>query len=87
MAVLLQPISGGSAINPLVAFYHNYWGKREFLFFYFIPDTTRDCYTFFYRMFYFDIMFLILFLTQFFAIGTSCLSVVFSNTHNYILSY
>jgi hypothetical protein len=42
IAVLLQPISGVSAINPLVAFYDIHGGKRELLFFYFVPDTTRD---------------------------------------------
>jgi hypothetical protein len=41
IAVLLQSISGVSAINPLVAFYHIHGGKREVLFFYFVPDTTR----------------------------------------------
>jgi hypothetical protein len=40
IAVLLQ--SGVSAINPLVAFYDIHGGKREVLFFYFVPDTTRD---------------------------------------------
>jgi hypothetical protein len=40
--VLLQSISGVSAINPLVAFYDVHGGKREVLFFNFIPDTTRD---------------------------------------------
>jgi hypothetical protein len=42
IAVLLQSISGASAINPLVAFYDIHGGKREVLFFYFVPDTTRD---------------------------------------------
>jgi hypothetical protein len=42
MAVLLQSISGVSVINPLVAFYDIHGGKREVLFFYFVPDTTRD---------------------------------------------
>jgi hypothetical protein len=42
IADLLQSISGVSAINPLVAFYDIYRGKREVLFFYFVPDTTRD---------------------------------------------
>jgi hypothetical protein len=42
IAVLLQSISGISAINPLVAFYDIHGGKREVLFFYFVPDTTRD---------------------------------------------
>jgi hypothetical protein len=42
IAVLLQSISGVSAINPLVAFYDIHGGKREVLFFYFVPETTRD---------------------------------------------
>jgi hypothetical protein len=42
IAVLLQSISGVSAINPLVAFYDIHGGKREVLFFHFVPDTTRD---------------------------------------------
>jgi hypothetical protein len=42
IAVLLQSISGVSAINPLFAFYDIHGGKREVLFFYFVPDTTRD---------------------------------------------
>jgi hypothetical protein len=42
IAVLLQSISGVSAINPLVAFYDMHGGKREVLFFYFVPDTTQD---------------------------------------------
>jgi hypothetical protein len=42
IAVLLQPISGVSVINPLVAFYDIHGGKREVLSFYFVPDTTRD---------------------------------------------
>jgi hypothetical protein len=41
IAVLLQSISGVSAINPLVAFNDIHEGKREVFFFYFIPDTTR----------------------------------------------
>jgi hypothetical protein len=53
----LQSISGVSAINPLVAFYDIHGGKREVLFFYFVPDTTRDT------------MFLILFFIQFIAFG------------------
>jgi hypothetical protein len=40
IAVFLQYISGVSAINLLVAFYDG--GKRGVLFFYFVPDTTRD---------------------------------------------
>jgi hypothetical protein len=42
IAVLLQSISDVSAINPLVAFYDIHGGKREVLFFSFVPDTTRD---------------------------------------------
>jgi hypothetical protein len=42
IAVLLQSISVVSAINPLVAFYDIHGGKREVLFFCFVPDTTRD---------------------------------------------
>jgi hypothetical protein len=45
IAVFLQSISGVSAINPLVAFYDIHGGKREVLFFYFVPGTTRDCCT------------------------------------------
>jgi hypothetical protein len=42
MPILLQSISGVSAINPLVAFYDIHGGKREVLLFYYVPDTTRD---------------------------------------------
>jgi hypothetical protein len=42
IAVFLQSISGVSAINPLFAFYDIHGRKREVLFFYFVPDTTRD---------------------------------------------
>jgi hypothetical protein len=42
IAVLLQSITGVSAINPFVAFYDIQGGKREVLFFYFVPDTTRE---------------------------------------------
>jgi hypothetical protein len=42
IAVLLQPISGISAVIPLVAFYDIHGGKREVIFLYFVPDTTRD---------------------------------------------
>jgi hypothetical protein len=43
IAVLSQSIYRSvSAINPLVAFYDIHGEKREVLFFYFIPDTTRD---------------------------------------------
>jgi hypothetical protein len=44
IAVLLQSLSDVSAINPLVAFYDIHRGKREVLFFYFVPDTTREKY-------------------------------------------
>jgi hypothetical protein len=42
IAVVLLSISGVTAINPLVALYDIYGGKREVLFFYFVSDTTRD---------------------------------------------
>jgi hypothetical protein len=42
IAVLLQSISGVSALNSLVTFYDIHGGKREVIFFYFVPDTTRD---------------------------------------------
>jgi hypothetical protein len=45
IAVLLQSISGASAINPLVAFDDIHGGKRLVLFFYFVSDTTRDTHT------------------------------------------
>jgi hypothetical protein len=45
IAVLLQSISGVSAINPLIAFYDIHGGKREVLFFYFVLDTTQEMYT------------------------------------------
>jgi hypothetical protein len=44
IAVLLQSFSGVNAINPLVAFYDIRGGKREVLFFYFVPVTTRGSY-------------------------------------------
>jgi hypothetical protein len=47
IAVLLQSISGVTAFNPLVAFYDILGGKREVVFFYFVPNTRRlsrtDC--------------------------------------------
>jgi hypothetical protein len=43
IAVLLKSISGVSVINLLVAFYDIHGGKREVLFFCFVPDTIRDC--------------------------------------------
>jgi hypothetical protein len=42
IAIWLQYMAGVSAINPLVAFYDTNGTKREMLFFYFAPDTTRD---------------------------------------------
>jgi hypothetical protein len=42
IAVSLQSISGVSVLNPLVAFYDIHGRKREVLFFYFVPDITRD---------------------------------------------
>jgi hypothetical protein len=45
IAVLLQSISSVSSINTLVAFYDIHGGKREVLFFYFVPDTPRDIIT------------------------------------------
>jgi hypothetical protein len=42
IAVLLQSISGVGAVNPFVAFYDTHVGKRLVLFFYFVPETTRD---------------------------------------------
>jgi hypothetical protein len=41
IAALSQSISGVSAINPLVAFYDIHGGKKEVIFFYLVPDTTR----------------------------------------------
>jgi hypothetical protein len=41
IAVLMQAISDVSANNPLVAFYDIQGGKREMLFFYFVPDTRH----------------------------------------------
>jgi hypothetical protein len=41
IAVLLQSISGVSAVNLLDAFYDIHGRKREVLFLYFVPDTTR----------------------------------------------
>jgi hypothetical protein len=42
IAVLLQSISGVSAINFLVAFYDIHGGKIQALFFHFVPDTTPE---------------------------------------------
>jgi phosphatidate phosphatase APP1 len=41
IAVLLQSISGASAINPLVAFYDTHGVKREVLFF-FLSRTPHE---------------------------------------------
>jgi hypothetical protein len=43
IAVWSQFILGVNAINPLVAFYDIYGRKREVIFVYFVPDTTRAC--------------------------------------------
>jgi hypothetical protein len=40
-AISSQSTLGVSAINPLVAFNDVYGKKREVLFFYFVPGTTR----------------------------------------------
>jgi hypothetical protein len=53
IAVLLQSISGVSAINLLVAFYVIHGGKGEVLFFYIVPDTTRDMCVFLFCFFLF----------------------------------
>jgi hypothetical protein len=51
IAVLLQSISGVSAIIPLVTFYDIHRGKREELLFYFVPDITPFLYyCFFYLL-------------------------------------
>jgi hypothetical protein len=41
IAILLQSISGVSAINHLVVFYDIHGGKREVLFFYFV-EYNKD---------------------------------------------
>jgi hypothetical protein len=41
-AVWLQLISGGDAVNLLVAFYDIHGRKKEMLYFYSVPDTTQD---------------------------------------------
>jgi hypothetical protein len=51
IAVLLQPISGVSAINPLVAFYDIHGEKRVVLFFY-LSRTPHDTITFLSLMLY-----------------------------------
>jgi hypothetical protein len=42
IAVWSQYMSGVSAINLFAAFYDIHGGKREVLFFYFVPDTTSQ---------------------------------------------
>jgi hypothetical protein len=42
IAVWSQSIIGVSVVNPLVAFYDIHGRKGEVLFFYFVPDTTRE---------------------------------------------
>jgi hypothetical protein len=42
MSNIADVCKGVNAINPLVAFYDIHGKKRELLFFYFVPDTTRD---------------------------------------------
>jgi hypothetical protein len=42
IAVRSQSISGVSAVNPLVAFYDIHGRKEEVLFFFSVPETTRD---------------------------------------------
>jgi hypothetical protein len=42
IAIWAQSISGVSAINPLASFYDIHGRQKEVLFFYFVPDTTRD---------------------------------------------
>jgi hypothetical protein len=42
IAVYSQSISGVNAINSLFAFYDIHRKKSKVLFFYFVPDTTRD---------------------------------------------
>jgi hypothetical protein len=42
IAALSQSISAVNAVIPFVAFYDIHGRKREVLFFYSVPDTTRD---------------------------------------------
>jgi hypothetical protein len=46
IAVCSQLISGLSAVNPSVAFYEIHGRKRKVLFFYLVPDITRDLYVY-----------------------------------------
>jgi hypothetical protein len=41
ISVLLQSISGVNVINPLVAFYDIHGGKKDVLFFHFVPLEIR----------------------------------------------
>jgi hypothetical protein len=49
IAVWSQSISGVNAINPIVALYNIHGRKRQVLFFYFVPDSTRDINTKLYK--------------------------------------
>jgi hypothetical protein len=42
IAVSSRSISGVNAINALVTYYDIHGKKREVIFFYFVPGTTRD---------------------------------------------
>jgi hypothetical protein len=42
IAIWSQSISGVNAVIPLIAFYDIHGRKREVVFFYSVPDTTRD---------------------------------------------
>jgi hypothetical protein len=46
IAILLQSITGVSAINHIVAFYDIHGGKREVLLFYFVQVTRDAMYTY-----------------------------------------
>jgi hypothetical protein len=59
IAVWSQSISGENADNPLVAFYDIHGRKREVLYFYFVPETTRDCFLYF-NHFLLRLLFLVL---------------------------
>jgi hypothetical protein len=51
IAGLLQSNSGESAMHSLVDFYDIHGEKREVLFFYFVPDTTRDTVTWLFSLY------------------------------------
>jgi hypothetical protein len=44
ISVLSQSISGVCAFNLLAGILRHSWKKKELLFYYFVPDTTRDYY-------------------------------------------